>query len=1064
MIPILFDRYTTDFTTNGIGRLYDCISCKVMETRNGPYELELEYPVTGAYYSYIEHGSIIYATHDDNDDPQPFQVYAHTKPINGIVTFYASHISYKLNKIVLEPFSASSCPAALLGFEGHSINENPFTFWTDKSTAAEFSIAVPTAARNALGGMEGSILDVYGGEYEWDKFTVKLHARRGTDTDVEIRFGKNLVDLTEESDSSGIFDGVVPYWYGEDDEGVPVLVTLPEQIVTYAGAGETVDYLANENIQIIQNGTGVDILVDGENINVVPLDLSDQFEEAPEAADLRSAAESYLNSANSLVPLDNLKVDFVQLWQTEEYAEYAPLQRVGLCDTVSIYFPELGVIRVRQKVIKTTYNVLLDRFDEIELGELQTGLGDVIIEGLDLSSYATTNDINRVQASLAALADNLQNQIDAKIETWRQSTDPATNWVTADDKALHNGDLWCYTGATTSTLTNLAIYQYNYNSTTQTGTWVEYDAASELFDEIDGKTTIFYGTPAGTYTNKQTGDYLVDSTDGCTYRWNGSSWVKQTDYNSAIAAMQSTLEAQIDGKIETYIQSADPSTAWTTAEEREKHDGDLWCYTGTTTSGFTHLGTYRFTYESASQYGWVAFDATRELFDDIDGKTTIFYGSPSGTYTGVQTGDYLVDSSTGCTYRWNGSTWVTQTDYQSAINSMQTVFNAAITNATQKITGGLGGYVYMKPNANGYPEEILIMNTADVSTATKVWRWNINGLGYSNSGYAGPYTTAITMDGAIVADFITTGTLNANVIKAGVLSDVGGNTTFDLSTGNLNITKGSINLGNGGFEVSSNGVVNISKGAITINNGAFEVTALGIVTANAGYFGPFYIDDNNGFEYDDNDTLNVRIDKYGIYVAGYDSNSQSINETEITKNGADICDRHVQADSNGAKLWDGNFVEIGAYSGDIHMNPNSSTFAAAPNLYLGSTGRLRKTTGSSRQIKKNIADLKNKEISADNLYNLEVVQFKYNTKSGLDKEDQRFDVLLPGFILEQMDEVYPVAIDKNDTDDPKEWRWNQMYLIPPMLKLIQDQHKEIDELEEELAKIKERISHLEEGK
>lgn len=1064
MIPVLFDRYATDFTTNGIGRLYDCISCIVTEERNGPYELEFEYPITGAYYSYIEHGSIVYATHDDTEDPQPFRVYAHTKPINGIVTFYASHISYKLNCIVLEPFSASSCPAALLGFEGHAINENPFTFWTDKSTAAEFSIAVPTAARNALGGMEGSILDVYGGEYEWDKFTVKLHARRGTDTDVEIRFGKNLIDLTEESDSSGIFDGVVPYWYGEDDEGVPVLVTLPEQIVTYAGAGETVDYLANQDIQIIQNGTGVDILVDGENINVVPLDLSDQFEEAPEAADLRSAAESYLNSANSLVPLDNLKVDFVQLWQTEEYAEYAPLQRVSLCDTVSIYFPELGVARVRQKVVKTTYNVLLDRFDEIELGELQSSLGDVIIEGLDLSQYATTNEVNRVQASLAALADNLQSQIDAKIETWRQSTDPATNWTTADEKSLHNGDLWCYTGTTTSTLTNLAIYQYNYNSTTQTGTWVEYDAASELFDEIDGKTTIFYGTPSGTYANKQTGDYLVDSTDGCTYRWNGSSWVKQTDYNSAIAAMQSTLEAQIDGKIETYIQSADPSTAWTTAEEREKHDGDLWCYTGATTSSLISFGTYRFTYESSSQYGWVQFDATPELFDAIDGKTTIFYGSPSGTYTGVQTGDYLVDSSTGCTYRWSGSAWVTQTDYQSAINAMQTVLNAAITNATQKITGGLGGYVYMKPNANGYPEEILIMNTADVSTATKVWRWNINGLGYSNSGYAGPYTTAITMDGAIVADFITTGTLNANIIRAGVLSDVGGNTTFDLATGNLNITKGAINLGSGAFQVSSDGTVAITKGSLNIGNGNFEVTTSGVVTASAGFFGPFVLDEDYGFIYR-SDTIDIYIKKTGIDIYGFNSGGYVTNETTIDENGASLCDGHVQATSTGAKIMSENMLaSVEAKNTDIVLELNTSVNTRAPNLYMTSTGALRQTSGSSREIKKNIADLKNKEISADNLYDLEVVQFKYNRASNLDKEDERFEQLLPGFILEQMDEVYPVAIDKNDSDDPKEWRWNQMYLIPPMLKLIQDQHKEIDELKEELAMIKERISHLEEGK
>lgn len=1067
MIPILFDRYATDFTTNGIGRLYDCVSCTVTEERNGIYELEFQYPITGAYYSYIEHGSIVCATHDDTEDPQPFVVYGHTKPIDGIATFYCSHISYKLNRITVNPFTAASCAAALTGIGTNAINECPFTFWTNKSTEAEFSLAVPTTARSALGGMEGSILDIYGGEYEWDKFTVKLHASRGSNTDVEIRYGKNLVDLTEESDSSGLFDGVVPYWSGETEEGEPILIMLPEEVVTVAGANEDVDLLANQSLVIIQTGTGVDILVDGENIKIIPLDLTDQFEEPPTEADLRAAAQSYVDSAQGWVPLDNLKVDFVQLWQTEEYADYAPLQRVGLCDRVAIYFPELGVARVYQKVVKTVYNVLLDRYDEIELGELQSTLGDVITDSLDLSQFVTGSQLTRLELSIKAITEDLKTQIDSKIETWRQSTDPATNWTTADEKAAHNGDLWCYTGTTTSTLTNLGVYRYGYNASTGVGTWVEYDAAEELFDELDGKTTIYYGTPSGSYPNVNVGDYLVDNTNGSTYRWTGSVWDVQTNYSAAIAAMQSTLEAQIDAKVETWAQATNPAGSWSTAEERAAHNGDLWLYTGTSniTVGNVTIhpqGVYQY---NGSTNVWAAYSSTtNNLFDLADGKTTIFYGSPSGTYTGVQNGDYLVDSSTGCTYRWNGSTWVTQTDYQSAINAMQQTLNAAITNATQKITGGLGGYVYMKPNANGYPEEILIMNTADVSTATKVWRWNINGLGYSNHGYNGPYTTAITMDGAIVADFITTGTLNANIIRAGVLSDVGGNTTFDLATGNLNITKGTIDLGSGAFQVSSNGTVAITKGSININNGAFEVDINGRFSADTGYFGQTMIDED-GLIFDDGENIYIKLSRYGVDVYGYDSGGSYTGETEINGTEVSLYDRNLVVDSHGAKMSSANkLASVEAKNTDIVLELNTSVNTKAPNLYMTSTGALRQTSGSSREIKKNIADLKNENISAERLYDLEVVQFKYNRASNLDKEDERFEQLLPGFILEQMDEVYPVAIDKNDSEDPKEWRWNQMYLIPPMVKLIQDQHKEIDELKEELAMIKERISHLEEGK
>ena len=1063
MIPILYDRYETSFTTNGIGRLADCVSCTVTEERNGMYELEFEYPITGQYYSSIEHGCIVYATHDDLDDPQPFVIYGHTKPINGIVTFYASHISYELNKVVVEPFSASSCAAALVGIEGHEVTDSGFTYWTDKTTQGEFSLVTPTEVRPILGGIEGSILDIYGGEYEWDKFTVKLHASRGTDTGVEIRYGKNLVDLTEESDSSRLFDGVVPFWYGETEEGEPVLVSLPEKAVVYAGANGVEELLATENLEIIQTENGVDILDGGRRISLISLDLSDQFEEPPTAEELRSAAQSYLNNAEGWLSITNIEVDFVQLWQTEEYAEYAPLQRVRLCDTVSIYFPELGVVRVRQKVVKTTYNVLLDRYDSIELGTLQQTYGQVLEDSFDFSQFVTGDQLTRLEASIAAMTEDLKTQLDSKVETWYQATNPATNWTTADDRAAHAGDLWCYTGQTTSSYINLGIYRYNYDPATDTGTWVDYDAASELFDEIDGKTTIYYGSTSGTYPNVNTGDYLVDPSDGCTYRWSGQ-WIKVTDYNAAIAALKGELESQIDAKIETWAQSTSPANAWTTAE-RPSHNGDLWLYTGTsniTVGGVTihPQGVYQY---NSSTNRWSAYSSTtNNLFDLADGKTTIYYGSPSGTYSNVAVGDYLVDSTDGCTYRWTGSTWQKVTDYMSA---MQSTIEAAVQNATGKITGAQGGYVYIKPDANGYPQEILIMNRNDYTTATKLWRWNINGLGYSKTGYSGTYSTAITMDGAIVADFITTGTLNANIIKAGVLSDTGGNTTFDLSTGNLNITKGTINLGSGAFQVSSNGTVNITKGKLNIGNGNFEVTTSGVITASTGYFGPFVLDEDHGFIYS-SDTIDVHIEKTGLDIYGFTSGGYVKNESIINESVAELLGGRVKVNENGARLFDdeGIGVMIGAYDGDIRMTPSSSTFGAAPNLYLGGTGLLRKTTGSSRQIKKNIADLKNKEISAENLYNLEVVQFKYNTKSGLDKEDQRFDALLPGFILEQMDEVYPVAIDKNDTDDPKEWRWNQMYLIPPMVKLIQDQHKEIDGLKQQLAVITERISHLEEGK
>jgi len=134
-----------------------------------------------------------------------------------------------------------------------------------------------------------------------------------------------------------------------------------------------------------------------------------------------------------------------------------------------------------------------------------------------------------------------------------------------------------------------------------------------------------------------------------------------------------------------------------------------------------------------------------------------------------------------------------------AIARAQATLLEAVNSATGLITGQNGGVIVTNTDANGYPIEMLIMNTSDISTATHVWRWNINGLGYSSTGYLGPYTTAITADGQIVADFITTGTLTANIIKAGILKSAN-NTTW------INMEDGSFSFGGGTIAITDNNI------------------------------------------------------------------------------------------------------------------------------------------------------------------------------------------------------------------------------------------------------------------
>lgn len=348
MIPILYESNEMNFETNGLGRLSDVTECEVTEERNGVYECVFTIPTTGRHFNDIKPGRIIGVTHDETGDVQPFIIGKRKGTINGMATFEAYHLSYKLSKIIAMPYKASGIVEALADIVPNSANPNPFVFWTDKVASAEFINDIPKSVRSMLGGERGSILEVYGkGEYEFDKWKVNLHLNRGHDSGVTIRYGKNLSDISQELDTTGMYNAVSPYWKGEDS-----VMTLPEGLVVLEGVTD---------------------------VRAVALDLSDAFEEQPSEDELRSMARTRLENASGINVSENIKADFVQLWQTEEYNRYAPLQRVHLCDTVTVIYEPLG-INVKKKVIKTRWDALRDRYSEIELGDSKTTLTDIITD------------------------------------------------------------------------------------------------------------------------------------------------------------------------------------------------------------------------------------------------------------------------------------------------------------------------------------------------------------------------------------------------------------------------------------------------------------------------------------------------------------------------------------------------------------------------------------------------------------------------------------------------------------------------------------------------------------
>lgn len=191
MVPILFESNATDFSTNGLTRLYDCMECIVTEERNGIYECEFQYPVFGRRYDLIKEGRIIAVTHDDAGDRQPFIIYSRTEPMNGLVTFNAHHISYRLGNVILKPMRATSILSAFRLLRRTRSRNSPLPSGPARPVRAIFTSKRRETARKCLAARKDPFwMHSGGGEYEFDKWTVKLYQHRGQDSGVTLRYGK----------------------------------------------------------------------------------------------------------------------------------------------------------------------------------------------------------------------------------------------------------------------------------------------------------------------------------------------------------------------------------------------------------------------------------------------------------------------------------------------------------------------------------------------------------------------------------------------------------------------------------------------------------------------------------------------------------------------------------------------------------------------------------------------------------------------------------------------------------------------------------------------------------
>lgn len=374
MRPRLYAPETAEFDNNGIGVLSDAISCRAYPAF-GSDELKMTYPLTGIHYSEIQQRSILVVKPDPFRDPQPYRVYKITRPMSGTVTIYARHIAYDLSGTIVAPFSASSVADALNGLKINAVTDCPFSFRTDKDTSADFAVKVPMSIWSTLGGREGSILDAYGGEYQFDGYTVNLWNRLGADRGVSIRYGKNLTNLQQDENCANCYTGVAPYWTNQDGTET---VTLQEIVI---------------NAECDYGYT-----------RILSLDLSEAFETAPTEDELRERAEKYMADNKIGEPDVSWKVEFVQLEQTEEYKGTALLERVYLGDTVHVEFPAMGV-SATARAVEAEYDCLLERYISVTLGSVKQTVADTIVQ--QQKEIEKKPSLSVVQGIATRLADSI---------------------------------------------------------------------------------------------------------------------------------------------------------------------------------------------------------------------------------------------------------------------------------------------------------------------------------------------------------------------------------------------------------------------------------------------------------------------------------------------------------------------------------------------------------------------------------------------------------------------------------------------------------------------------------
>ena len=787
MIPILYKSDTTNFATYGIGTLTDTISCEVTEERNGVYECVLKYPVTGVHFGEIKKERLIKAKPNDTSKPQAFRIYRITTPLNGIVTIYAQHISYDLIGIPVPMCSTAPMMPQLLADQlfASALVPHNFTFKTEYTLPQRCEIAKPKNLRAVLGGSGGSFLDIWGGEFEWDNFDIIQHKERGANNGVVIEYGKNLTKLEQDSDISEVYTDLLPFAVSTDEEGVETVVTLYEQTLPI-----TKTTLTQKKILI--------------------KDFTDSFEmgESIHHNELRLKAKDYIANNPLGIETPALTISFEALWKQPEYP--AILERVSLCDTVTVKHTDYG-ISVQQKVIKTVYDSLLEKYISITLGA------------------AKSNFINEVASTKAAMqmvtqtVDRMPTLVNAAINN-------ATKLITGQKGGyvILNGD-----SETSMPYELLVLDQPNIADAVNVWRWNVgglgfssngYNGPYETAITADGQIVADFIT-TGTLLADIIKAGIISSKDGSSY-WNidtGEVVIKAYATSDALNKAVGDLEDDIEKVETTFTQTANAISARVTTNENNisaltVSTGQIEARVSSAEGNISSLTTDISGIKTRVSNVEGDVSAIEQNVTSITTRVTTAEGdissletSVSGISTRVSTAEGNISS---LTQTVNGfSTRI------STVEGNVSTISQSVSSLTTRIETAEGNISTLEQTTTSLSATVATKVGSEGGSSSS-FGWSLTSSGfylYSNSSTVMSVTSSgLTVSGSVTA---TSGTIGGFTIGSTKLYKT--KTAYNNTTAGVYLGTDGIGLGAGTFYVTSAGYLYATSGKI----GGMSLTA-----------------------------------------------------------------------------------------------------------------------------------------------------------------------------------------------------------------------------------------------